>query len=95
MSDCLGVVYRRITTSVLMQDGEIMLLPEDFGIRLICPDCREPLVRVESHYLCQDPECRRAYAIIDHIPKLLIDESEVLPANDWQARLSTLPTSSK
>jgi uncharacterized protein YbaR (Trm112 family) len=66
-----------------------MLLPEDFGIELICPDCRRPLVRIEQHYLCSDGECRRAYAIIDQIPKLLVDDSDVLPPDDWQSRIAT------
>ena len=54
-----------------------MLLPEDFGIQLICPDCRRPLARIDHYYLCSDGECRRAYAIVDQIPKLLVDDSEV------------------
>lgn len=66
-----------------------MLLPEDFGIELICPDCRRPLARIDHHYLCSDGECRRAYAIVDQIPKLLVDDSEVLAPEEWQARLAS------
>ena len=65
-----------------------MHLPDDLGIELICPDCRRPLARIENSYICSDGECRRAYAIIDQIPKLLVDESEVLTPDEWQAHLT-------
>lgn len=70
-----------------------MLLPDDLGIQMICPDCRRPLARIDHYYLCSDGECRRAYAIVDQIPKLLIDDSEVLEPDDWQTRIANQPVS--
>lgn len=61
-----------------------MLLPDDFGIELICPDCRRPLARIDHFYLCSDGECRRAYPIVDQIPKLLVEDADVLEPADWE-----------
>lgn len=66
------------------------MLPDELGIRLICPDCRQPLVRVESSYLCRDGECRRAYPIVDEIPKLIVDDAETLELSDWQQKIDTV-----
>lgn len=62
-----------------------MLLPDDFGIELICPDCRRPLARIDQFYLCSDGECRRAYPIVDQIPKLLVEDAEVLEPARWHS----------
>jgi uncharacterized protein YbaR (Trm112 family) len=67
------------------------MLPDELGIRLICPDCRRPLARIEHAYICSDGECRRAYPIVDDIPKLIVDDSEPLELNEWQERMSAAP----
>ncbi len=61
-----------------------MLLPDEIGIELICPDCRQPLARIDQFYICRDGECRRAYPIVDQIPKLLVEDAEVLTPEDWR-----------
>ncbi|MCA9054203.1 MAG: hypothetical protein KDA75_10225 [Planctomycetaceae bacterium] len=66
-----------------------MLLPDQLGIDLVCPECRRPLARIDHFYLCSDGECRRAYAIVDQIPKLLVEDSQVLDPDDWRTRLDS------
>ena len=68
----------------------IAMLPDELGLHLICPDCRRPLVRVKNSYLCADGQCRRAYPIVDEIPKLLVDDSETLELPDWEQRIATV-----
>lgn len=65
------------------------MLPDQLGIDLVCPDCRRPLARVENHYICSDGECRRAYPIVDEIPKLIIDDSTPLQPQEWHERLAS------
>lgn len=67
-----------------------MMLPDELGINLICPDCRRPLARIEDKYICSDGECRRAYPIIEGIPKLIVDDADVLEHNDWQEQLAAV-----
>lgn len=65
-----------------------MFLPDELGIDLVCPDCRRPLARVDNFYICSDGECRRAYAIVDNIPKLIIDDSHPLELDEWERRMA-------
>ena len=65
-----------------------MHLPDELGIDLVCPDCRRPLARVDHFYICSDGVCRRAYAIVDNIPKLLIDDSHPLELDEWERRMA-------
>ena len=66
------------------------MLPDELGINLICPDCRRPLARVDNAYICSDGECRRAYPIVENIPKLIVDDSEPLEMNEWQERMASI-----
>ena len=52
---------------------------------LACPDCKSALALVETFLLCRNGDCRRRYRIEDDIPVMLIEESEVLSADDWAA----------
>jgi uncharacterized protein YbaR (Trm112 family) len=64
------------------------MLPDQLGIDLVCPDCRRPLARVDNYYICSDGECRRAYPIVDDIPKLIVDDSTPLQPEEWHERLA-------
>jgi len=65
-----------------------MLRPDDLGVQLICPDCRRPLARTDHQYICSDGVCRRAYAIVDEIPSLVVEESHILELAEWQEQMA-------
>ncbi len=54
---------------------------------LVCPESKAPLVLDGDFLVSTDPATRRRYRIEDDIPIMLIDESEVLPQQEWQAIL--------
>ena len=59
---------------------------------LVCPETKAPLVLDGNALVSTDPETRRRYRIEDDIPIMLIDESEVLSENDWQAIMKKYDT---
>lgn len=61
-----------------------MSFPDDIGVQLVCPKCRTAIVRDGDSFVCSSAECRLRYAIIDDIPKFLIDEAEAVPLDDWK-----------
>jgi len=60
--------------------------PQDPGISLACPACRNGLLREEQRFVCRGPDCRRAFLIRDGIPILLESESTVLSVEEWPAK---------
>lgn len=52
---------------------------------LVCPESRAPLVLDGETLVSTDRSTRRRYRVEDGIPIMLIDESEVLPVDEWQA----------
>jgi len=52
---------------------------------LVCPESKAPLVMDGQTLVSTDPVTRRRYRIEDDIPIMLIDESEILPLQEWQA----------
>jgi len=61
-----------------------MAIPQDLLDILACPDCKTAVVLEGQRLVCSKSECRRAYAIRDDIPIMLIDESQVLDSGEWQ-----------
>ena len=59
---------------------------------LVCPETKAPLVLDGNTLVSTDPETRRRYRIEDDIPIMLIDESEVLSENNWQAIMKKYDT---
>jgi uncharacterized protein len=62
---------------------------------LVCPDSKAPLIQVGDWLYSTDPATRRRYPIRDGIPIMLIDESEVLPREEFDrimAEHGTSPT---
>jgi uncharacterized protein YbaR (Trm112 family) len=55
---------------------------------LVCPESKAPLVLHQDTLVSTDPATRRRYKIKDDIPIMLIDESEVLPVDEWKAILA-------
>ena len=41
---------------------------------MACPECKGPLIFEETRVIC--PACRKAYAIRDDIPVMLINEAQ-------------------
>ena len=61
-----------------------LLDPELMAI-LVCPLSRAPLVQEGDTLVSTDAETRRRYKLTDGIPNMLIDESEQLNVEEWQA----------
>ncbi|MCG3136892.1 MAG: hypothetical protein HJJLKODD_00730 [Phycisphaerae bacterium] len=51
---------------------------------LACPESKAPLIQEGDYLYSTDPATRRRYRIIDGIPNLLIDESEVIDAEEFK-----------
>ncbi|MGI9648922.1 MAG: Trm112 family protein [Acidimicrobiia bacterium] len=54
---------------------------------MVCPVSHAPLREVDGWLVSTDPETRRRYQIRDGIPVMLIDESEEMSQEDWEAAL--------
>ncbi len=52
---------------------------------LVCPETKASLVLDGETLVSTDSETRRRYRIEDNIPVMLIDESEQLSQDDWNA----------
>lgn len=59
---------------------------------LVCPETKAQLLYDESNnkLISTDPVSRRCYKIIDDIPIMLIDESEILDKDTWKKEVSKL-----
>jgi len=53
------------------------MLSEELLAILACPSCKTRVELVFDTWLvCQNPECRRKYPIVDDIPIMLIEEGD-------------------
>lgn len=50
---------------------------------LACPACRAKVVELEGSLQCVNTTCRRRYAVVNGLPVMLTDESEVLSPEDF------------
>lgn len=64
-----------------------MAIPKDLLDILVCPESRARLVLDGETLVSTDRATRRRYRIEDGFPILLIEESEVLTVDEWQAAL--------
>ncbi|MDA3962068.1 MAG: Trm112 family protein [Planctomycetota bacterium] len=60
-------------------------IDQDLFDLLVCPESRAPLKFVDGRLVSTDAKTRRAYRIDEGIPVMLIDESQQLDADAWQA----------
>lgn len=51
---------------------------------LVCPESKAPLIQVGDALYSTDSKTRRKYPIRDGIPIMLIDESEVVDADEFE-----------
>ncbi|MBI5059404.1 hypothetical protein HZB60_06450 [candidate division KSB1 bacterium] len=51
---------------------------------LVCPLSHAPLVQDGDTLVSTDGQTRRRYQIVDDIPNMMIDESEVVPEAEWK-----------
>ena len=76
-----------------MTDAPITLpFDQDLFDLLVCPEARTPLKWVEGALVSTDAATRRRYRIDAEggFPVMLIEESEVVPADEWR-RLMAAP----
>lgn len=66
-------------------------MPRDIGVTLVCPKCRTEVHPAPDAYVCTSETCRLSYAVIDSIPKFLIDDARQLDPREWAAVLNGNP----
>jgi uncharacterized protein YbaR (Trm112 family) len=54
---------------------------------MVCPVSHAPLREVDDWLISTDPESRRRYPVRDGIPVMLVEESEEMSREDWEAAL--------
>ena len=54
---------------------------------LVCPKCHSDLVPDGDSLVCTNPEFRLRYPILEDIPRLLVEEAEVLTTDAWTAAM--------
>ncbi len=60
------------------------MISKDLLDILCCPDSKADLVLEGNFLISTDPKTRRKYRIEDDIPVMLIDESEIMPLEEWE-----------
>lgn len=60
------------------------MISKDLLDILCCPDSKADLVLEDNFLISTDPKTRRKYRIEDDIPVMLIDESEIMPVEEWE-----------
>ncbi len=60
-----------------------MAIDKDLLEILACPATKAPVVLDGGFLVSTDPATRRRYRIEDDIPNMLVEESEVLPEDEW------------
>jgi len=61
-----------------------MPLDDDFLKILACPETKAPIVQDGDWLVSTDRKTRRRYPVIDDIPVMLIEESEVMAEDEWR-----------
>jgi len=61
------------------------MISEELLEILCCPETKADLVLDDNYLVSVDKETRRRYRIEDDIPIMLIEESETLPFEEWEA----------
>lgn len=51
---------------------------------ICCPETKAPLILDGDYLVSTDSKTRRRYKIVEDIPVLLIDESEVMDKDEWE-----------
>lgn len=54
---------------------------------LVCPKCHSDLVLDGESLVCTNPQVRLRYPILEDIPRLLLEEAEVLTPEAWSAAM--------
>lgn len=62
--------------------------PEWFK-KLCCPLCKQALERVSERFVCQNPDCRREFPLVDGRPVLINEDTSVFRIDDFLERKQT------
>lgn len=62
-----------------------MALPQSTVEMLRCPQCRERVVEDNDRLICCNREQRQAFPVRDGIPVMIVDEAEIVSADEWDA----------
>jgi uncharacterized protein YbaR (Trm112 family) len=55
---------------------------------MVCPESHAPLREVEGWLISTDRATRRRYPVRDGIPVMLLEESEVMTEDEWEAAMA-------
>ena len=61
------------------------MIKKDLLQILLCPESKARLVPDGNFLVSTDEKTRRRYKIVNDIPVMLIEESEVLPVKEWKS----------
>ena len=56
---------------------------------MVCPESHAPLREINDWLVSTDPETRRRYPIREGIPVMLLEESEVMSEEEWEAAMES------
>jgi hypothetical protein len=62
-----------------------MPIPKQLLEVLVCPLSKAPLIEVGETLVSTDRATRRRYRVENNIPIMLIEESEEVPLEEWEA----------
>lgn len=65
------------------------MISKELQDMLCCPETRADLVLYDNALVSTDKKTRRKYKIVDDIPIMLIDESEVVEMEEWEKVMKT------
>jgi uncharacterized protein len=68
-----------------LKQKEIKMISKELLDILCCPETKADLILDGNTLVSTDKNTRRRYRIEDDIPVMLIDESEQLSLEEWQA----------
>ena len=57
---------------------------ESGNVPILCPQSKARLIQHGEQLVSLDPACRLAYAIVDNIPCMIVEQATQLSVDDWK-----------